>query len=297
MRYGLPQWSSAALNSIGLHYRPLQDIEIYVEDSASEALYTKLISKVLESGIKIKKIIPLNGRDKVVTRCREYSDKFPAIFVIDGDFTIAFGDDDHQMPRLFRHHLYCMENYLFCEKASIELLQDASGRLSPEDAKEILEWDGFTKKITPSLTELFKFFAISWKVSPEDATISIGYYNLCEKISNKYGHELCEEKINKTIADIKSKVIAIIGEDEFQKTYDLVSENISKLRMPLDAVSGKDYLLKALRDHLARKGANYPMDDGFKFKLARYCDHQPLFELKEAIEKTVKEGIYTYAPQ
>ncbi|MNZ78826.1 hypothetical protein D3C78_974150 [compost metagenome] len=296
MIYGLPQWSSAALNSIGLHYRSLQDIEIYVEDSASEALYTKLIAKILDSGITIKKIIPLNGRTNVVSRCREYSDKFPAIFVIDGDFTIAFGDTAHQIPRLFRHQLYCMENYLFCEKASIELLQDSSGRLSPEDAKEILEWDGFTKKITPALTELFKFFAISWKINPEDATISIGYYNLCKKISNKYGHELCEEKIHRTIAEIKSKTIETIGENEFQKTYDLVSENIARLRMPLDAVSGKDYLLRALRDHLARKGANYPMDDGFKFKLARYCDHQPLLELKKAIEKTVQEGVYIHAP-
>lgn len=185
-----------------------------------------------------------------------------------------------------------MENYLFCEEASIELLQDASGKISPEDARKILEWDGFTQKITKPLTELFKHFAVSWKLTPEDATISTGYYNLCEKVSNRHGHDLSNDKIVKTITAIRKNVIDKVGEDEFQKTYDIVCKNISKLHKPLDAVSGKDYLLKALRDHLARKGASYPMDDGFKFKLARYCDHHALYELKNAIETTIKDGVY-----
>ena len=53
---------------------------------------------------------------------------------------------------------------------------------------------------------------------------------------------------------------------------------------------------QGLREYLALKGSSYSSDDGFKFKLARYCDIEPLVDLRGAIIYTVNnEGTYLQA--
>ena len=79
----------------------------------------------------------------------------------------------------------------------------------------------------------------------------------------------------------------MINEGEYNEIHSNVSKNIEVLGDPLYAISGKDYLLNALRDHLYRKGANLRNDDGFKFRLAQHCNIEPLSELKDAIKSTV----------
>ncbi|REG83638.1 DUF4435 domain-containing protein [Marinomonas pollencensis] len=290
--YQLPVWSEPALDSIGLHYRKLQDIEIYVEDLGSEAFYTKLFSRVVNDEVRIKKIIPLGGRSKVVNKCKEYSEEFPALFVIDGDLDLLLGEREAPHNGLFQHRLYCIENYLFCEDASAELLQDSLGNILKEDAYAQLEWLDFKRQLERDLLELFKIYAVSWKVLPNITTVSNSYHELCKKISNRRGSVPCENKVSDLILEIKNQIIEAIGEDGFDEIYSKVSESIEGLGDPLYAVSGKDYLLKALRDYLGYKGANYPHNDGFKFKLARYCNLEPLSELGDAIRKIVDEGGY-----
>ncbi len=68
--YKAPNWSFSARKSLGLHYRDLQDVEIYVEDIGSEALYTKLFTRAARDQVRIRKIIPLNGRENVSDQYR-----------------------------------------------------------------------------------------------------------------------------------------------------------------------------------------------------------------------------------
>lgn len=295
MMFQIPVWSNSANQSIGLLYRELQDIEIYVEDQDSEALYTKLLSRAVNNQVKIKKVIPLNGRANVVNCCKSYKGSYPALFIIDGDLGLLCGQREQPHSRLFQHKMYCMENYLFCKSASAELLQNRSGRLLESEALELLEWDKFTSEVQGALLELFKIYAVSWKLSPEIPTVSRSYHKMCRQISRTRGSAPCAEKITKVIDEIKYSVLASCNEEEFQKVYSDVSEAIDKLDNPLYAISGKDYLLKALRDHLDYKGASYAYDDGFKFQLAKYCNTAPLNELGEAIIKTAKGDIFRQA--
>jgi len=295
--YGLPTRSDAANSSIGLFYRELQDIEIYVEDTGAEALYTLLLNRAVNNAVKIKKIICLHGRGKVVEHCTAYSDASPALFVIDGDLNLLHGDKERGLERLYQHEMYCMENYLFSEAASVELLRDSSGCLMPQEALEVLEWSSFLQCITDPLLNLFKVYAVAWKLMEEDGikTVSRNYYDFCRKVSKARGSVVCTAKVQVVIDEIKEVVVAVHGEDKFQEVFDLVDRQVNGLENPLYAVSGKDYLLKALRDYLHFKGASYKYDDGFKFRLARHCDTTPLSGLGDAIIHTVNIGPYLQA--
>ncbi|EMA2435306.1 TPA: DUF4435 domain-containing protein [Vibrio vulnificus] len=295
--YGIPTRSDAANQSVGLFYRSLQEIEIYVEDVDAEAIYTELLTRATASKVKIRKIISLAGREKVVKHCQEYDEDFPALFIIDGDLDLLHDEREGALERLFQHRLYCLENYLFCKNAGAELLRDHSGRLSLEQALELLEWDKFLDDLTPTLLELFKVYAVSWKALEEDRikTVSRPYHTMCNQKKKPSHWELCTHKAQVVIDDIKEQVLKKITAEQYNEIYNSVSEAIDKLEAPLYAVSGKDYLLKALREYLASKGASYSLDDGFKFKLARYCDTQPLSELSAAIVHTVTKGVYIQA--
>lgn len=296
--YGLPTRSDAANQSVGLFYRALQEIEIYVEDVEAEAIYTELLSRATNYQVKIKKVISLGGRGKVVERCLEYDESFPALFIIDGDLDLLLGEREGPHKRLYQHRLYCLENYLFCSSASVELLRDYSGRLLVDQAKEKLEWDDFIAYLSPILLELFKVYAVSWKALEEDdrvVTVSRSYHTMCNQMRKPSHFSLCQDKVQQVIDEIKNIVTQAVGEERYKEIYDRVCEEVDKLESPLYAVSGKDYLLKALREHLASKGASYSCDDGFKFRLARYCDLEPLEELGEAIVYSAKQGPYLQA--
>jgi len=294
---GIPTRSDSANQSLGLFYRPLQQIEIYVEDVNAEAIYTELLKRVTNNGIRIKKVISLEGREKVVSHCKTYNEDFPALFIIDGDLDLLHEEREGPLKRLFQHRFYCLENALICPEASMELLRDSSGRLVTEKAIEMLEWDTFIENIQSPLLELFKVYAVSWKVFEENriATVSRSYYKMCDRKRKPIHWELCHEKVAETIEEIRNLILQSISPESYQELYDSICSNISKLGSPLYAISGKDYLLTALREHLASKGASYSIDDGFKFKLARYCNTEPLEELGEAVMHTVKDGPYYQA--
>ncbi|MFV1468140.1 DUF4435 domain-containing protein [Idiomarina sp. HB] len=293
--YSIPSWSVSAQRSVGLLYRPMQSIEIYVEDAGSEAFYMKLLKRAVNDQIKIKKIIPLKGREKVVEFCKSYEDDFPALFIIDGDLSLVSGSPEFRHPRLFQHRMYCVENYLFCEKASSELLQNKRGTLLEEEAMEVLDWTTFKRDVVPPLLGLFESYAVSWCLAPEIPTVSRSYHNLCRQVSRKRGSIPCDDKISNQKNEIENLAIEATSLEQYNEVLEKVKDAISSLDDHSYAISGKDYLLKALRDYLSYKGANYPYDDGFKFQLARYCDTDPLSELADAILETANGEIYQQA--
>ncbi|PQJ83519.1 DUF4435 domain-containing protein [Aliivibrio sifiae] len=295
--YGIPTRSDAANQSVGLFYRGLQDIEIYVEDVDAAALYTELLTRATGGRVNIKKVISLAGREKVVEMCQQYDEEFPALFIIDGDLDLLHSEREGPINRLYQHRLYCLENYLFCQNASAELLRDHSGRLLKDQAIDLLEWDDFITNITPTLLELFKVYAVSWKALEEDriTTVSRSYHTMCSQKKKPSRWDLCSVKVQEVIDGINTQVLEVITQEQYQEIYDSVTNIVGTLSTPLCAVSGKDYLLKALREYLAMKGASYSYDDGFKFKLARYCDIEPLAELSGAILHTINEGVYLQA--
>lgn len=118
----VPKWNNESLKSRGIFYRDIQDINIYVEDENSEIFYEVVFKTLINSDIKIKKIIPLNGRDNVINYSKDYCDSQPALFIIDGDLHLARGERIENMERLYEHDRYCIENFLFSLEALVEII-------------------------------------------------------------------------------------------------------------------------------------------------------------------------------
>ncbi len=155
----LPRFPERALTSRGVLYRPLQDVEVYVEDEHSEVFYTELLSRLIDTEVRIKRVFALRGKDRVLEECKRFRGTHSAVFIVDGDLDWVAGKPSPLMDRLFVHRCYCIENYLFCETAMVELIVENDGRLTREEARRKLGWSKIREAYQGPLTELFIEFA------------------------------------------------------------------------------------------------------------------------------------------
>jgi len=288
----LPEWPDSALNSLGLVYRELQDIEIYVEDKDSEALYRELLTRSTNSEVNVKKIICLNGRINVVNKCRNYEEDFPALFVIDGDMELLHGEREEPLPRLYQHEVYCVENYIFCPEACVQILMESSGKLVKEDAVNLLKWEEFLGEIDVFFIQLFVAFAISWKLMPQERTVANTFYRVSIEPNKKRGQVVCPIKIQELIDEIEKKAVSLSCQNTYDGLKSSVEVVIGDLSDPLQAISGKDFLIPALYHYLKYKGVINVTMDSFKFRLARHCNVEGLSKIGEVIKRTVGGEIY-----
>lgn len=209
-------WSSAASKSIGLLYRELQPIEVYVEDSNSEAFYFELLNRMIEGENKIRKIIPLNGRKNVLDYCDDFDHSAPALFIIDGDLDLFLGLREEGKINLFQHRAYCIENYLICKDAAVELIVEASGTLLREQALTDLEWHEALASVD-ALKNLFITFAAARVAYPELKTVSHGHSSIITQQSRKKPPTVDFEKITILEESIKQACISQVGENKWQR--------------------------------------------------------------------------------
>src|SRR4030043_246008 len=87
----VPRFPDRALMSRGVLYRPLQDIEIYVEDQDSEVFYSELLARLVYSEVRLNKVFALRGKQRVLEECRRFTGPARAIFIIDGDLAWVAG--------------------------------------------------------------------------------------------------------------------------------------------------------------------------------------------------------------
>jgi hypothetical protein len=282
----IPSWSASASESIGLLYRGLQPIEVYVEDSNSEAFYLELLNRMIAGEDMIKKIIPLHGRSHVLKVCEEYSDPNPAIFLIDGDLDLLLGARETGYRNLFQLRSYCIENYLFCSIAARELIAEGSGVTLREQALSKEEWADFCSSVLSSLKELFVVFAAARKVKPDLKTVSHGLAAILTQRGRGERPFVDREKIEILKSDIAGECIKAIGEVAWRSELQVVHDYGSNLH-PLDVVSGKDFLLPMLSFLIRAKGCGSMSTASLMFKLAKYCSLDRLDELKTALAEVL----------
>ncbi|MFJ6089447.1 DUF4435 domain-containing protein [Pseudomonas chlororaphis] len=279
---GIPSWSAPASESIGLLYRELQPIEVYVEDSNSEAFYLELLNRMMVGGRQIKKIIPLHGRDHVLKSCSEYEGDSPALFLIDGDLNLLLAEREQGYTNLFQLSAYCIENYLFCCTAARELIVEGSGIIKREDALPDHEWENFFNPIYSELKNLFIVFAAARKAKPDLKTVAHGLSAIVTQYSRGVGPAVDFNKIQTLKADIARECVEEVGQQEWDSLIREVTE-LSRGLSSMDVVSGKDFLLP-LMTFLIRSKVNGSMTiPSLMFKLAKYCSLDRLERLKTAL--------------
>lgn len=280
-------WSSAASKSIGLLYRQLQPIEVYVEDSNSEAFYFELLNRMIEGEKKIRKIIPLNGRKNVLNHCEDFDHSTPALFIIDGDLDLFLGVREVGKTNLFQHRAYCIENYLICKNATVELIVESSGTVMREQALTDLEWHEALVSVD-ALKNLFVTFAAARVACPELKTVSYGHSSVITQQSRKKPPVVDIGKIMTLDEFVKQACVAQVGEIEWQRIRGEVELKSAQIDA-VDGVSGKDFLLPILDHFIRSKGCATVNTESLMFKLAKYCRLDRLADLKRCLLE-VMEG-------
>jgi hypothetical protein len=287
----LPQLPDRALTSRGVLYRPLQDIEVYVEDEDSEVFYTELLLRLIGTEVQINRVFALRGRERVLEECRKFHGTHRAIFIIDGDLDWVAGKPIPLIQKLFVHQCYCVENYLFSETAMLEVIVESSGRLSREEARRRLDWPKVRKEYQDPLIELFIEFAAAHLMKPDLPTISTGVGILCTQKTRKSAPDLDRSKVSLLCARVRDAVIQEVGPDDYQRTREKIALRVAEMADPFDAISGKSYLIP-LQMFILKRFSRQNIDrPSFVFRLAKYCSLDRLDLLKNAIVNEANNGI------
>lgn len=295
--YFLPIWSDDSLKSRGLFYRDVQDINIYVEDENSEIFYDVVFKTLINSDIKIKKIIPLNGRDNVIEFSRNYTDSKPALFIIDGDLYLARGERIKDIERLYEHDRYCIENFLFSLDGLVEIIFETVAKKTKEEIINEINWQSINENIEESLIDLFIEFAIINKIDYKIKTVKIGVDDLFVSKSIK-DYLISKQKVDDLIKQKRLELILRNGlnYNKISKDYNTIKasilENLEGFENKLCIISGKHFLMGILFRILKKHAVINPTMDSFKLRLAKYYNKESLSSLKKAIEDTAKGMIY-----
>lgn len=276
------RWSDGAKSAISWFYRPLQDVDVYVEDRGDTAFYTELLRRLLaDDGVRIARVFEAGGCEGVlsVARSHDHSTR-RAAFLIDGDFAWVRGEAAPLHASLCRLDAYCVENVIIEESGVAAVLAEQNAS-SVVDAQRALEWDKWIATLGP-LVDLFAVFAVINQKDPTKATCSRGVQELLVHV-DKQGPRLDDKKIAAVIAEITRHIDAAVGSGKAAALIDLQRKRISALHRSVDAVSGKDYLLPMLRFHLATLTKERAGTKSLRFRLARHCDLSGLQSLRAVI--------------
>jgi len=289
MKY-LPKFPQRSLMSQGVLYRPLQDVEVYVEDEDSETFYGELLSRLVAPDIRICRVIPLGGRTNVLKECYTYADSHPVLFIIDGDLPWVSGQESLSHPNLFVNPCYCVENYLICEHAMTEVAYENSGKQPKDTIQKMIAWPSMVAEIKDILVALFCEFAVAHQLESGLKTTSYGFTSVC---TQKNGGPIFDRaKADALQKEIREKIQAKTEPALYRSALETVRCRVAALNDPLDAVSGKDFLLPLVMFTIRRVAHGKVELNSLPLRLARHClleKLEPLRnELRRVATKTTK---------
>lgn len=283
-----PSFPECALPSKAVLYRPLQDIDIYVEDEGSEVFYTELLCRLLKGRTRIAAVIPLRGRENVLKRCLAYREPRAALFLIDGDLHWVAGLSLPSSPHLYIHPCYCVENYLFCEKAMIQIVVENTGTLKEDEAARRLKWGEVRTTLDQHLVPLFIDFAVAFALCPDLRTVSRGIGCVLRDSRRGEPPELDTDKVDAVRQEVISEVIRQRGQETYASTRETIAGHVQVLANPLDSISGKDFLVPIQMFEAGRIGGQKVQRKSFVFRLARHCSLDRLDGLRLRIIEALK---------
>ncbi|MCD6394149.1 MAG: DUF4435 domain-containing protein [Planctomycetes bacterium] len=284
----IPQFPERALSSKAVLYRPLQDIDIYVEDEGAEVFYTELLKRLVGLDARIAAVIPLRGRQNVIRQAQEYSDSRPALFLVDGDLHWVAGLSLPSASCLYVHPCYCVENYLFCERAMIQISVENSGVLTEEAAEAQLDWSALREELRKLFVPLFVEFATAFSLCPEIKTVSRGIGCVLRNARSGSPPTIDANKVIGVQEEVRVAVLKQVDTTSYNRTRAAIEAQIETIADPLDAVSGKDFLVPVQMFAANRVGGQKVQRRSFVFRLARHCNMQKLDTLREKILEIIQ---------
>lgn len=274
-------WPKRAADALRALFQPLQDIDVFVEDANDEVFYTRLLARVAHERVRIARVFAKGGREAVIEAARVHDfTQRRALFVIDGDLDLVAGIPAPRLPGLYRLDAYCVENYLVCKKAAIQVLVEELV-IEAAAADALLDFEGWIGDVSEPLTRLFAAFGTVRRIHPEVRTVS-------QKVTKLLtDHRLDPAKADAARASALQAIEAIAPRDQIEALDDEIYASIRQKPVPLDVVSGKDFLLPLLDLRLRSHGCKIARRT-LRFRLAIHCDTVRLSSLLTALEKAAR---------
>lgn len=275
----MPKLPERALSSQAVLLSPLQDIDVFVEDSHSKEFYNTLMSRVLDGLVRFFSVIPLGGRDAVEKRSENDNGPRASLYLVDGDLDWVAGEHTSCNHRLYIHQCYCIENYLFCVEAMKSVIHENSGVMSINEIEDALNWEEFRKSLE-ALIPLFVEFAVAQALGTGIKTVRRGYQAVISHVRGAQPR-IDEGKIIAIISDIKNGILARCSELEYESKKSAINARVESLDDRLRIVSGKDFLLPMQNFEAHRVASQRMTTESLMLRLAKHCDLSQFSAIRE----------------
>ena len=282
------QWPVRASNAIRYLFRPLQNIEVFVEDAGDEVFYRELLKRIAPKGVTVARVFGAGGRGEVIDKAsRHYEGDPPAFYLIDGDLEWVRGDDPPACPRLHRLNAYCIENLIIDPRAIISILAEEEA-ITEEEASARLGFEIWQREITDPLADLFVEFALLSLFAPFERTTSLGVGSIINTRKKGSLPKIDRGKIAKLQKELRHKASAATNKTDFEKTVERITLRVGSLPNRLHAASGKDFVLPLLEFRLWHCTKSRCTRKSLRIRLAKKCSVVPFADVAAALSRVAK---------
>lgn len=270
-------WSEKSAKGLAALYKHYNDVEIFVEDTdlKAEKIYRNIFSRVF-NGKRIQRVVGLGSKANVISAATtsKAEDKGKVYYIVDGDLDLIT-DNNPKSTNLYVLSRYCIENYLLCENAILEFLDNILN-LSKEEIALKLDFNGWLNS-NHQLVRLFIAFAVFRDIGGTSTTVKT---NLSRFISDDSG-TIDSAKISTEIGLLRGQVDPARF-DEKMHELELRLFNPASFKKVLVFVSAKHFLIRLLKMRVRHVG--FQVNNNYNilyFVLSKNCNIE---ELKTDLE-------------
>jgi len=270
------RYSTAAYKLKTKFYDYYNDIDVYVEDEDDEVFYEKLLNNLVGNSVKMTRVFSVGGKVRLFEMVNDYTTRpWPrnVFFIADGDFDRILKRPFPLSERLHVLEEYCIENFLFEEKAVCNVIQEEKPNKKIREIKESIKFHNWLATSVEKLTPLFACFILIQKHNMGIRNVDLG---IGKFISNRGIPNLDEKKINKFITEVRKGYSISVGKN-FDEEITLVKGMMGKSwRKKKRNICGKNYLLPLLRFEVKRYFRRDLNPKSFRFRLMNHCSFDSL---------------------
>lgn len=259
-----------AAKAIGFLKAHSNDIDIFVEDTASPNMWVKLLRRYLPATTKLKSVTSLGNRKAVIAACKVdqgFSNR-RRLYITDADIDLMIGSAKPKLKHLYRLRRYCVENYLISQEAIVETLTSLNPGLSDATAVSALNVPDWFARNGDIIRDLFVCYAVSQALSAEVTTVAFSCYQLFQDDAS---YDFCKHKVRRRILSVYLATARKRGIASVRSMRAQISKRVSAIP-PEIICSAKCYILPSMYEK-AKKGAKISTSkEVFKTMLASYAN-------------------------
>jgi hypothetical protein len=282
-------YSRKAIAGLAYLFRPYNDIDVYVEDTTCRNMYEVLLERMLDGQARVTRVFQLGARNDVMATCKNDQGPGgrPRLYIIDGDFDVVLGGKPPGLKYLYRLSVYCSENLVFTEAATLEVAFENLTNTSRDDIEATIRFSHFLDDVVEKLTPLLVVYVAARILK---ANVQTTGFNVTRLFVHRLGFpRLSASKIMQRIVQVRQELEAISPIEEVKSAMEKAENLIPNSSVDTaKLISGKTYLLPLLYHHLRSRARFSGTLDQLKTRLARYCELDVDPGLLEAVRATSK---------